>query len=43
MLSFIVHLIHKIGRSIALTDESFHEAYRLARQANKRYPFNIED
>jgi hypothetical protein len=39
MLSFIIHLIRKIEHSIALTNESFHEAYRLARQANKRYPF----
>jgi hypothetical protein len=39
MLSFIIHLIHNIGHSITLTNESFHEAYRLARQANKRYPF----
>ena len=43
MLSFIVHLIHKIGHSIALTNESFHEAYKLARQASKRYPYNDED
>jgi len=43
MLSFIVHLIHKIRHSIALTNESFHEAYKLARQASKRYPYNDED